>query len=165
MHERHSDRFRWLMPFFILFLFTPLISEASNEMSEEMPKTKQYSEQEVKQKWSEAMEALENYTAARKDETMEKVDDAMQALDARIGELEARSQSEWNEASAAARDQYQHMMVELRRQRNELAEWYGGVKYGSKDAWKEVKQGFGEAYRNVSDSLGKAWRSLKDTEQ
>ena len=134
-------------------------------MSDEMPTTKQYSEQEVKQKWSEAMQALENYTAARKDETMAKVDDAMQALDGRIEELEARTQAEWGEASESARAQYQRTLTELRRKRNELSEWYGGVKHGSKDAWQDIKQGFGEAYHSVSESLGEAWRSLKSSDK
>ena len=41
-----------------------------------------------------------------------------------------------------------------------LAEWYGGIKHSSDNAWDTVKQGFADAYRTLSESLAEAWGEL-----
>ena len=44
----------------------------------------------------------------------------------------------------------------LRRQRNELAEWYGGLKHSSAESWEQVKAGFVKSYEVLRESFAKA---------
>jgi len=44
----------------------------------------------------------------------------------------------------------------LRQQRNQVAEWYGGLKSSSAKSWEQVKEGFSEAYKGLHDSWEKA---------
>ena len=53
----------------------------------------------------------------------------------------------------AAREKARANLKALRKQRNEVAEWYGGLKASSADAWEHMKKGFSDAYK----SLGDAW--------
>lgn len=129
--------------------------------SEEMPPTKHYTAQEVQQKWNEAMEAVNDYSADKKTEMMAKVDSAIQALDSRIADLQSTSKEQWDDLNEASARQTHELMEQLQKQRNELAEWYGGLKYGSEDAWSEIKTGFSDAYKQLSASAEKAWERLK----
>ena len=56
------------------------------------------------------------------------------------------------------REEARQGLRELRRQRIELAEWYGGLRNSSAKAWGSVKQGFAEAYTALQD----AWREAAD---
>ena len=47
-------------------------------------------------------------------------------------------------------------LAALYRQRNELAEWYGGIKYSSAGAWEEVKNGFIQSYHVLQKSFKQA---------
>ena len=44
----------------------------------------------------------------------------------------------------------------LRKKRNELSEWYGGLKHSSANAWDHVKDGFAEGYESLEDAFDKA---------
>jgi len=44
----------------------------------------------------------------------------------------------------------------LRKQRTEIAEWYGGLKHSSIGAWDEIKKGFANSYTELEKSLEKA---------
>ena len=56
----------------------------------------------------------------------------------------------------AARREARSTLASLRKQRNELAEWYGGLKYSSAEAWGRVKSGFLKSYEALSKAFGKA---------
>ena len=56
----------------------------------------------------------------------------------------------------SARQKVKANLKALRQQRNELAEWYGGLKNSSADAWEQMKKGFSNAYQALSDSWEKA---------
>jgi len=44
----------------------------------------------------------------------------------------------------------------LRKKRNELAEWYGGMQHSSAKAWEHVKRGFLKSYEALSKAYEKA---------
>jgi hypothetical protein len=44
----------------------------------------------------------------------------------------------------------------LRKQRNEVAEWYGGLKHSASNAWEDVKKGFLKSYQALRDTFDKA---------
>ena len=108
----------------------------------------------VQQETRELLDALQAYGADQRDAALRETEAALARLDARIQALEMRVADRWQAMDAEARDKATQGMRELRRQRIELAEWYGGLKNSSANAWGHVKQGFSEAYSAMQDS----WR-------
>jgi hypothetical protein len=78
---------------------------------------------------------------------------ALKKLDERIDVLTQRTADEWDELSEETREARLAALRNLTAQRRELAEWYGGMKHSSSQAWVEVREGFVDAY----DILQDAW--------
>jgi hypothetical protein len=112
--------------------------------------------QQVKNQSAQALEAMKNYTAAQRSDALAKGKELLDAMDTRIDQLELRTQSEWGQLSRQARERRQTAMHALRQQRDDVAQWYGGIRHGSAGAWDEVKQGFVDAYGTLSRSFGDA---------
>ena len=111
---------------------------------------------DIKQDIGDSLDALKNYSAAQKDEAVKKAKAALDEIDARVSAIEGRIETHWNRMSRAGRQEAQATLKSLRRQRIELAQWYGGIEHSSTQAWDEVKRGFAESYRALSESLSKA---------
>ncbi len=60
----------------------------------------------------------------------------------------------------AARRKARATLNALRRERNEVAEWYGGLKHGSAESWEQVKAGFLKSYQALKESFAKARKRL-----
>jgi chromosome segregation ATPase len=111
---------------------------------------------DVKDELTDVTKIIGEYSADRKDEAIAKVDDALNKLDAGIDELQSSIEKKSSQMSDSAREKAENSMKALRRQRNEVAEWYGGLKHSSADAWEQVKRGFTESYGTLRDSWSKA---------
>lgn len=109
----------------------------------------------VKQEVADAAEAIKKYTAAQRDEAVKKAKAALDAMDSRIDSVEARVDKQWDKMNEAARQKTEAALKALRKKRNEVAEWYGGLKHSSADAWDQTKQGFSDAYTALHDSWEK----------
>lgn len=109
--------------------------------------------QDVQQEAKAFMQTLQAYSADQKDEAVESSRRALEQLDKRIDKFEAWVAAQWDEMDQATRDEAQETLREMRRQRIELAEWYGSMKSSSADAWDHMKQGFSDAY----GAMQKAW--------
>lgn len=48
----------------------------------------------------------------------------------------------------------------IKEKRNEVAEWYGGLKHSSSASWEEVKKGFSKSYKALADAFEKAAREF-----
>ena len=59
--------------------------------------------------------------------------------------------------SQAVRDKNREMMNKLNKEREVVAEWYGGLRHSSTAAWEDVKKGFADSY----DRLDKAFQDAK----
>ena len=112
--------------------------------------------EKVKAEASDLMQALKGYTVAQKDQALRKTGAALDALDKRIETLESRVDKQWNQMNEAARSKARATLTALRKERNEVAEWYGGMKNSSADAWDHVKKGFSGAYQSLQQSWTKA---------
>lgn len=112
--------------------------------------------QEMKKEWSEAVETLKQYSVSQRDEALSQAQRALAAMDRRIEQLQTGAENQWQSLSKTIRKQREETLRALRLERNELAEWYGGMKYSSDNAWEEVKQGFINAYSTLSDSFNRA---------
>ncbi len=112
--------------------------------------------QDVKKETEELINTLQQYSAAQRDQAVKEAEQALNKLDRRIEELETRVDDNWDKMSQSARQKVKANLKALRQQRNELAEWYGGLKNSSADAWEQMKKGFSNAYQALSDSWEKA---------
>ena len=108
---------------------------------------------EVQKEVKEAMDAIKNYTYEKRDDALQRAKKALGELDAELARREEKLSQNWSEMSELARQQARETSAELRQRRQELAEWYGGMKHGSQRAWDEIKSGFTDAYAE----LKKAW--------
>jgi len=111
---------------------------------------------QVKREWAETVEALKHYSAAQRDAAVDRAEQTLNAMDRRIEDLEARTRQQWDKLTQSAREAREASLHTLRTQRNQAAEWYGGMKHSSAGAWESVKQGFIDSYAVLSDSFRKA---------
>ncbi|MEJ2586494.1 MAG: hypothetical protein P8165_02720 [Deltaproteobacteria bacterium] len=110
---------------------------------------------------AEAARAIKNYSVNQRDEAINKVKKSLDALDARIDRLQASIDKKWDRMSEASREKARATMKQLREQRNQVAEWYGGMKHSSARAWDQMKKGFSDAYQSLYDSWKKAADQFK----
>ena len=89
----------------------------------------------------------------QRDEAIHKTKEALDDLDKRIDELEAQIDKNWDKMNKAAREKSRDSLKMLRKQRIQVAEWFGSLKNSAGDAWKHMEKGFSDAYK----SLNKAW--------
>jgi len=119
---------------------------------------------EVKHEWAQTVEALKAYTAVQRDAAVARAKQTLDAMDTRLEQLESRTQQEWDSLSQSARETREATLRTIRMQRNEAAEWYGGMKHGSAEAWESVKQGFIASYGTLNDAFGTAWSEFTEQE-
>ncbi len=111
---------------------------------------------EVKEKVAEAAAAIRNYSVDQRDEAVKKAKDVLDDLDIRIDRMESQLDKKWNQMDQAARRKATATLTAIRKQRNEVAEWYGGLKHGASNAWEDVKKGFLKSYQELRDAFDKA---------
>lgn len=103
---------------------------------------------------------IKGYTVTQRDEAVKSAKAAMDELDASIRRLERKTASEWDKMDEAARRKARVTLDALHRERNELSEWYGGLKHSSAEAWDEVKNGFSKSYDTLKGAFGKARKAF-----
>ncbi|MEX6503323.1 hypothetical protein [Pseudomonas zhanjiangensis] len=113
---------------------------------------------EVKQEAKELMQAIKAYSIEQRDEAITQTRIALDKMDKRIDQLESRVDKRWDTMSAASRQETRAALKTLRQKRIELAEWYGGMKGSTADAWEEMKSGLLESYA----TLGDAWEDAQE---
>jgi hypothetical protein len=118
---------------------------------------------EVKQETQDLIQTLGSYTADQRDEAIVKTKMAVDELDKRIDALETRIDNNWDHMNKAAREKALANMKELRKQRTEVAEWYGRLETSSADAWEHMKKGFSDAYKNLIDAWEESEKEFDTT--
>ena len=111
---------------------------------------------DVSRKVDETGQAIKNYTLAQRDEAIKHAKAALDDLDRRIARMERKLDNEWERMDQAARKKARAALNALRRERNEVAEWYGGLKHSSAESWEQVKAGFVKSYEVLKESFAKA---------
>jgi hypothetical protein len=96
----------------------------------------------------------------QRDEAIKKAKTALDDLDARIRRMERKLDGEWERMDQGARKKARATLDTLRRERNEAAEWYGGLKHSSAESWEQVKAGFVKSYEVLRQSFAKARKEL-----
>lgn len=108
---------------------------------------------EIRKETKELFNTIGNYTVDKKDETLKKAKESLNKLDERVDNLESNVDEKWDKMSDAVRMQTRENLRALRKQRNEVAQWYGNMQSSTADAWEYTKKGFSSAYKD----LEKAW--------
>jgi hypothetical protein len=116
---------------------------------------------EVKEKAVETYETLKDYTLEQRDEAMAAAEKKLSKLDVRIDEMQKSLDDDWQEMSEATRKKTQESLKELRKEREKVAEWYGGMRHSSAGAWEEVKKGFAESYDRLERAFKKAKKNFE----
>ena len=111
---------------------------------------------DVGKKVEDAGKAIGSYTIAERDQAIKSAQAAIADADARLRRLERKIDREWDKMDDAARKRARATLNALHKERDELAEWYGGLKHSSAEAWDEVKSGFVKSYEGLKQSLTKA---------
>ena len=99
---------------------------------------------------------IKDYTVAQRDEAIKSAKAALDDADAGIRSIERKLDNDWDKMDQAARKKARATLNALRRERNELAEWYGGLKHSSAESWEQVKAGFVKSYEVLRESFAKA---------
>jgi len=92
----------------------------------------------------------------QRDEAIHKTKAALDNLDKHIDALEARVDESWDKMNKAAREKARASLKALRKQRTQVAEWYGGLKNSADDAWGHMEKGFSDAYKSLNDAWKKS---------
>ncbi|HKJ50608.1 MAG TPA: hypothetical protein VKB27_03850 [Gammaproteobacteria bacterium] len=111
---------------------------------------------EVKQETRQLIESVKSYSAEQRDQAIQEIEIAVARLDQRIESLQSRIDNQWDDMTAPAREQARAGLRTLRKQRIELAEWYGNLKGSSAGAWDKIKRGFSRAYSDINKAWEKA---------
>lgn len=106
--------------------------------------------------WSRRLDKLQTYTAEQRDEAIEEARAALTTVDARIDRLQTSLATSGDELTAATRERMNSSIDALQAQRQDLAEWMGGLMHSSAQAWQHVQTGFVGAYRAFAEQLDKA---------
>lgn len=112
---------------------------------------------DVSKKADDAARSVGKYTIQQRDEALKSAKAAIDEVDARIRSLDRKVDSEWDQMDQAARKKARAAQAALRRERDDLAEWYGGLKHSSAESWDEVKMGFVRSYDKLKSSFANAF--------
>jgi len=110
---------------------------------------------DVKEKVAAAAEAIKNYSVDQRDEALKKAQAVLDDLDGRIDRMQSQLNEKWDQMDKLARQKATDSLTTLRKQRNDIAEWYGGLKHSSSNAWEDVKKGFLKSYQALRDTFDK----------
>ncbi len=111
---------------------------------------------DVKKEAAQTYQAFKNYTLDQRDEAMNVAKEKLQELDANISEAERNLDQRWQQMNSAAREKSRQTLDRLRKERQQVAEWYGGMRHSSIAAWEEVKMGFADSYDRLKQAVNDA---------
>ena len=141
---------------FVVFFGIPPISFADQTSTNTA--TDKTATMKIKEEGTDVARTIKNYTVKQRDEAVRKAKEAFADLDTRIDHMESRFDKRWNQMDESARKKARATMHSLRKQRTEVAEWYGSLKHSSSAAWKDVKTGFSKSYEDLKATFMKAER-------
>ena len=120
------------------------------------PPNSKFSEKYLSKKADDTARAVGRYTIQQRDEALRSAKAALDDVDARMLSFDRKLDREWDQMDQAARRRARAAQDALRRERDEAAEWYGGLKHSSAESWEEVRAGFVRSYEKLKASFGKA---------
>jgi small-conductance mechanosensitive channel len=124
------------------------------------PESSKVTAKDVSKKADDTARAVGKYTIQQRDEAIKSAKAALDDVDARLRRLDRKLDREWDQMDQTARKNARAAQRALRQERDEVAEWYGGLKHSSAESWDEVKAGFVSSYEKLKASFAKARKAL-----
>lgn len=142
----------------IAALFVITNTTYAEEDSEETVKVvqKSVSAADIKKSIARSFKMIGQYTLEQRDKAIHEAEKVIAPLDKRINETEEKLEARWQSMSDEARAKQKKFKSTLHKQRNKVAEWYGGMRHSSTDAWGKVKEGFKRSYDELEKALDDA---------
>lgn len=116
---------------------------------------------EIRKETQDLLRAIGSYTINKKDEAIVKAKDALNRLDKRINALEDKIDKDWGKMNKRAQKNARKSLRLLRKQRNQVSQWYGSMKSSSVNAWEQMKKGFSNAYKDLDDAFEKSKKEFR----
>ena len=135
----------------VLLLVGTSLAWAAEPAKENAP-----SAEDVRQEVAQTLKTIGHYSVKQRDKAVATAREALRKTDAAIDRMQRKVDRDWDSMDAAARKNARDTLDALRKERTDLAEWFGGMEHSSAKAWDEIKKGFAKSYSNLADSLGKA---------
>jgi len=144
--------FRWVsfLLLLALVLWSATVAAAGPQESKETTAA------EVRKNAAQTYESLKDYTVQQRDKAVSEAKEELGKLDHSIDEMQRNIDEHWQDMSAAARKKTRKSLDMLRQKREETAEWLGGLKHSSAEAWDEVKKGFSDSYDRLERAVKNA---------
>lgn len=143
-----TSRYTVLLLLITIFGLTSLCSAATTSDKTSL--------EDVKKESKDLIQTLKGYSAVQRDEAIARIKVTLDDLDQRINALEARIDTNWEKMDKTARGNARTSLQELRKERTQVAEWYGSLKSTSAEAWEQTKRVFSDAYKNLNDAWEKS---------
>ena len=112
---------------------------------------------------AEAIDAINRCTIAQRADAVREARILVGELDTRIEAREDRLRRQWHRMDEAARHRARTTSTRLIRMRTALAEWHGGLQYGSDRVWHDITAGFADAVSDVLAAWDDARRDIEET--
>ena len=136
-----------IIPLIIMALFS---QPAHAEQGREQSVSKQISSE-----IQESCQKITTLTREQRDDAVVAAQRELVALDQSIDRLQSDLEQRWQTMSEGARHESHMALSALRKQRNDTAQWLGGLRYSSKETWDEVKQGFNESLGQLKNTFAR----------
>ncbi len=111
---------------------------------------------DVKKEAVETYQVLKEYTLEQRDEAIDAAEEKIAKLDTRIAEMQQLIDDKWQNMSKETRIKTRNSIDALNQKRQDLAEWLGGLRYSSRQAWEDVKKGFADSYDRLERAFAEA---------
>jgi len=116
--------------------------------------------QDVQRQMRETAQVLKNYSVAQRDDVAKQVKETLDKLDIEIESMQKALDENADQMKQAARQRARDGLKALRKQRIEVAEWYGKMQQSSANAWQDIKRGFVNSYQSLQESFDKAHKEF-----
>ena len=143
----------------IVFLAGPSVSLAAHHEKQNTTAS------DVKKEALETYEAFKKYTLEQRDKAMATADEKLEDIDEDLDAIQKDLDKGWQAMSEATREKNREMIRNLKKERENVAEWYGGMRHSSAEAWEEVKKGFADSYDRLKRAFNDATQDFDNAEK
>jgi hypothetical protein len=115
---------------------------------------------EVQMQVGEALDAIKDYSADKRDEAVAAGRQLMDSLDRRIEEMQARVDTASEQTSEATREKWRETKAGLIELRKNAAMRLEAMRESGSDAWSKAKQDFSDSVETLGQSIEDAGEGL-----